>query len=70
MESFRAFLNRHKEIPPQRRKNYLNLIKFTKKLTKIIPGDKKTIEKVRKEIEQTPALVNTDWLKEKITELE
>lgn len=70
MESYRAFLNRHKEIPQQRRKNYLNLIKFTKKLTKIIPGDQKAITKVKQEIETTRALVNTDWLKEKIAELE
>jgi len=70
MESFRVFLNRHKEIPPQRRKNYLNLIKFTKKLTKIIAGDKKAIDKIKTEIGSTPALVNKNWLKEKIAELE
>lgn len=70
MESFRTFLNRHKEIPAQRRKNYHNLIKFTKKLTKIIAGEKKAIDKIKAEIDNTPALVNKDWLLEKIAELE
>lgn len=70
LEAFRTYLNRHKEIPTSRRKNYLNLISFTKKLTKIIPGDKKAIEKIRKEINETKALVNKEWLEEKIAELE
>jgi len=70
LESFRTFLNRHKEIPPHSRQNYLNLIRFTKKLTRIIPRDKKSIEKLRKEITETKSLANKDWLLEKIAELE
>ncbi|MEM1323958.1 MAG: hypothetical protein AAGG75_27100, partial [Bacteroidota bacterium] len=70
LESFRAYLNRHKEIPNQRRKNYLNLIKFTKKLTKVIPGDKKAIDKLKQEIDSSGGIMNEEWLKEKIAELE
>lgn len=69
LESFRAFLNRHKEIPDSRRQNYLNLIRFTKKLTKTIPRDKKAIEKLHKEITETKSLANKDWLLEKLAEL-
>ena len=69
LESFRTFLNRHKEIPDGRRKNYLNLIRFTKKLTKTIPGDKKAIEKLHKEITETKSLANKSWLLEKLAEL-
>ncbi len=69
LESFRAFLNRHKEIPSHSRKNYLNLIRFTKKLTKTIPGDKKAIEKLYKEITETKSLANKSWLLEKLAEL-
>lgn len=69
-ESFRAYLNRHKDIPPQRRKNYANLIKFTKKLTKMLPGDKKAIDKLKEEIKATKNIASSGWLKEKIAELE
>ncbi len=70
MESFRVFLNRHKSIPEQRRNNYLNLIKFVKKLTQVVPNDKKGILKLKEEIEQTSNIADIKWLKEKIGELE
>jgi len=70
MESFRAYLNRHKEIPENRRKLYFNLIKFTKKLTKIFPGDKKALKKLKDEVKNTKGIASADWLLEKITELE
>ena len=69
LDSFRVYLNRHKDIPANRRKNYLNLIKFTKKLTKIIPGDQKAIQKLTSEIDQSSGIMNEEWLREKITEL-
>lgn len=70
LESFRAYLNRHKDIPANKRRRYLNLIKFTKKLTRLIPGDKKAIEKIKNEMESTKGIVSHTWLKEKIAELE
>lgn len=69
-ESFRTYLNRHKDIPLSRRQGYSDLIKFTKKLTKIIPGDNKNIEKVKLELEATKNVANHSWLMEKIAELE
>ncbi len=70
MESFRTYLNRHKEIPQQRRKNYGNLIKFTKKLTKLYHGDSKSIKKIKTEINNSNNTANIEWLQEKIAELE
>jgi hypothetical protein len=70
MESFRTYLNRHKEIPENRRKLYFNLIKFTKKLTKLIPGDKKALQKLKEEVQNTKGIASLNWLKEKIAELE
>lgn len=70
MESFRVFLNRHKDIPEYRRKQYKNLIKFTKKLTKLMPGDAKALTKLKEEIETTKNIASIKWLKEKIAELE
>lgn len=72
LDSFRTYLNRHKDIPAARRTPYLNLIRFTKKLARIMPGDKEAVAKLRKELEQMPtgSVANTNWLKEKLTELE
>ncbi len=69
-ESFSALLNRNKQIPESRRKNYKNLIRFTKKLSKITPGDQKTIQKIKEELETTKNVTHHAWLMEKIAELE
>jgi hypothetical protein len=69
-ESFRAYLNRHKDIPEQKKRRYSNLIKFTKRLTKIIPGDKVAVEKLKKELQKNTNVPSLNWLKEKLAELE
>ncbi len=70
LESFRVFLNRHKDIPLKRRKYYQSLIRFTKKLTKILPGDRAAITKFKADLEKTNEVSADRWLKEKIAELE
>ena len=70
LESFRAYLNRRKDIPERWKRNYMNLIKFTRKLTRIIPGDTKAVEKIKEEINNTKDITSLEWLKEKIEELE
>ena len=57
-------------MPEQQKTYYRNLIKLTKKLTKIMPGDKKAIEKFKTEINETKGIADLRWLKEKIAELE
>ncbi len=71
MDSFRTYLNRHKDFSAAKRIHYTNLIKFTKHLTKIIPGDKKAIEKIKEEVEEAESkgIASIDWLREKIAEL-
>jgi len=70
-DSFRTYLNRHKDIPASRRQSYSDLIKYTKKLTKLIPGDKQKLEKFRQELENTKnPIASQPWLLEKIAELE
>jgi len=69
LESFRTYLNRHKEIPERRRKNFLNLIKYTKRLAKIMPGDKKLLKKLSEDMDASQNTANEGWLREKITEL-
>lgn len=70
-ESFRVFLNRHKNLPVQWRRSYLNLLKYVRRITRLVPGDKAAIEKLRGEITRDKATtVNHEWLLEKLGELE
>ncbi|MEO1516386.1 MAG: hypothetical protein AAFV95_15285 [Bacteroidota bacterium] len=71
LDSFRTYLSRHKEeMPLQRYNNYVNLIGFTRKLIKIIPGDQKAIGKLKGEIDNSSGIMNEEWLRQKIAELE
>lgn len=71
LESFRTFLNRNKKkISLQYRNLHLNLIKYTRRLTRLVPGDKAAIAKLREEITREKATtVNHEWLLEKLDEL-
>ena len=69
MDSFRAYLQRHKEIAPRRRQTFRNFIRFVKKLTRIIPRNKEQIEAFKNELAQTKQIVNRPWLLEKAEEL-
>ena len=71
MDSFRAFIRRKKEKLPKRRiDNYLQLINFVKKLTKIRPGDAKAIQRLKDQVENTKGVADERWLLKKIAELE
>lgn len=70
IDSFRVFLNRHKQIPQQRRIGYLNLLKYTRRLIRIRPGDKIALAKLRDEVgSERVAIVNHEWLIEKLQEM-
>ncbi len=70
LESFRVFLNRQKSIPKQTKDYYLNLIKFVRRLTRLLPGDKAAVAKLREEIVREKAsTVNHEWLLEKLAEI-
>ena len=69
LDTFRVYLNRNKELPATRRKHYLNTISIVRKLAKVIPGDKKEIEKLEKEVESTQGVVSKNWILEKLAAL-
>ncbi|HMW74735.1 MAG TPA: hypothetical protein PKD40_03725, partial [Saprospiraceae bacterium] len=69
MESFRVYLQRNNKIAANRRQNYINFIKFIKKLTKLIAGDKKRIAQFLEELAGTTGVVSSDWLRRKADEL-
>jgi len=68
-DSFRTYINRQNNIPKDRKENYKNLIKFTKKLTRIMPGDEAAIQRLKEEIAETRNVASLKWLQEKIEEL-
>lgn len=69
IDSFRVFLNRHKNIPQQRRLNYLNLLKYTRRLMRLDFSDKQALQKLREEVSREKAnIVNHEWLLEKLGE--
>ena len=67
-ESFRTYLNRNKDIQERQKQAYKNLIRFTRKLTRLHEGDLTTISKLREEISATPNVANQKWLLEKLEE--
>jgi hypothetical protein len=69
LESFRVYLNRSKELPSERKTNYKNFIKFSKKLLSIPQGDKKALQMLKSEVESTKGIPSRAWLLEKIIEL-
>lgn len=60
--SFQTYLRRQKNIGYQR-DNYLNLLRFTRKLLRLADGESKAA--LRQEIRDTPALAERAWLLER-----
>ena len=56
-------------MPENRKTPYLNLIKFLRSLVRISNSDTAGLQKLRKRVSETEAIVNKEWLLEKIDEL-
>ncbi len=69
IDSFRIYIRRNKIISREVKQQYLNLLRFVKKLSSTIPGDKKAIEKIRGQIAKCKALAGKKWILEKVAEL-
>ena len=68
LDSFYVFLNRNKKsIPEQRRRNYILLIKFVKKLMSINIHDKSTVRKLRNQIETSGDIPDKQWLLDRVS---
>ena len=68
LESFKQFVSRRKELA-YHRQNYLNLIKFTRSLMKLRPGDQR-INKLKERIASEKILTEKKWLLDKLQEIE
>ena len=69
-DTFKTYLNRHKDINEKQRFLYINYIQFVRKLTKIMPGDDKAVEQLKQEIKDAKGVASEKWLLEKLAELE
>ena len=67
LNSFKVYISRQKSMPESRRRNYLNLIKFTYALINIQPFETNKVQKLREDVEQNQ-MVNKPWIKQKIKE--
>ncbi|HZV68107.1 MAG TPA: hypothetical protein VFG10_01115 [Saprospiraceae bacterium] len=66
LDTFRIYLSRTKELPTFRRKHYLTTIGIVRKLSKIRTNDKKEIEKLQNEVQNTQGVVSKNWILEKL----
>jgi hypothetical protein len=69
LDTFKTYLTRHKELGKERCDSYLSLIKFVKKLVKIIPGDLVLINQLKNDIELEKNTSSKTWLLEKVNDL-
>ncbi len=69
LQSFRAYLRRNKVISKDVREQYLNFLRFLKRLSYMDPYHKEKLEKLKKDIQQCSSVAQKKWLIEKVEEL-
>jgi hypothetical protein len=69
MESFRIYLRRNQAISREVRQQYFNVLRFVRRLSRVRPKDRQAAEKIARQIEACKALVDRQWLMEKLAEL-
>ncbi len=69
IDSFRIYLRRNRNISREVRQQYLNVLRFAKKLSRVSPYDQEEVKKVRQQIEHCNALAAKSWLLEKVDAL-
>jgi len=67
-DSITAYLNRHKELPATAQQAFRNLVSFTRRLTRMLPGDKKAITQLKADLAEKKYVASRPWLEEKIVE--
>ena len=70
MDSFRIYLHRNRVISRDVKQQYLNVLRFVKKLAYAAPYDTKNLEKIKKQIHNCKALADKKWILEKLAERE
>jgi len=70
LESFRLYLIRNKMLSKRNQRQYLNLVKFSKKLIRLSFSDETAIQKLRTQIVESKEVAERKWLLEKTGEFE
>lgn len=69
-DSVTAYLNRHRELPASAQEAFRSLISFTRRLTRMLPGDKKALELLKQDLAKRKYVASRPWLESKIAERE
>lgn len=69
IDSFRVYLRRNQTISKEVRQQYLNVLRFIKKLSNIHLGDQEAIAKVEQQIQACKNLADKGWIVQKVEEL-
>lgn len=66
IDSFRIYLRRNQLISKAVKQQYLNVLRFVKKLASVAPYDNKALAKIRVQIDKCKALADKKWILEKL----
>ena len=69
LDSYSIYLRRNKLISREFKQQYLNVLRFTRKLSSLAPYDKPGIQKLKTQINNCKALAAKKWLLEKVEAL-
>ena len=69
IDSFRIYLRRNKQIARDVKQQYMNMLRFTKKLVSIPPYNRAAAAKLEVQIEGCKAMTAKQWLLEKVGEI-
>jgi hypothetical protein len=64
--SFKVLLLRKKKVIGYHQTHYLNTLRYLQKLTKLNFLDKKAVEKLRNEVQENKALIERNWILERL----
>ena len=70
IDSFRIYLRRNQLISKAVKQQYLNVLRFVKKLASVAPYDTKALPKIKQQIDRCKALADKKWILEKLQEKE
>lgn len=69
VDSFRVYLRRNQTISKEVRQQYLNVLRFIKKMSNVRPGDRVAIAKIEQQIQECKNLADKGWIVQKMEEL-
>ncbi|HMQ49091.1 MAG TPA: hypothetical protein PKA00_16510 [Saprospiraceae bacterium] len=69
IDSFRIYLHRNQQISREVRQQYLNLLRYIKKISNLPPGDKSVLLKIKQQVQDCKSMAAKGWVLEKVEEL-